>query len=72
MAKDNLETKSKKAVIAIKEKVTDISNVLYDLSMKLCHIIKYKKDYFSQSNGNGYYKQFASIYNAFNLNRVIL
>ena len=56
MAKDNLETKSKKAVIAIKEKVTDISNVLYDLSMKLCHIIKYKKDYFSQSNGNGYYK----------------
>tara|TARA_B100000315_G_scaffold103880_1_gene95150 strand:+ start:1413 stop:1583 length:171 start_codon:yes stop_codon:yes gene_type:complete len=56
MAKDNLETKAIKAVIAIKGKVTDISNVLHDLSMKLCHIIKYKKDYFSQPNDNGYYK----------------
>lgn len=39
MAED-LETKSRKAVLAIKDKITDIDNVLRDLSMKLCYLIK--------------------------------
>jgi hypothetical protein len=42
MAKESLETKARKAVLAIKDKVTNIDNVLRDLSMKLCYIIKHK------------------------------
>ena len=45
MAKDNLETRAKKAILKIEKKVSDIVNVIYDLSMKFCHIIKYKFDY---------------------------
>ena len=44
MAKENLETKARKAVIKIEKKVTDMSNVLRDVSMKLCYIIKTYKD----------------------------
>lgn len=57
MAED-LETKSRKAVLKIKDKVIDIDNVLRDLSMKLCHIIKHKGDYYNIPEGidynNGY------------------
>jgi hypothetical protein len=56
MPKEDLETKSKKAVLRIEKKVTDISNVLYDMSMKMCHVIKHWKDYYSPQNSNGYYK----------------
>lgn len=56
MAKEDLETKAKKAVLRIDKKVTDISNVLYDLGMKLCHIIKSFKDYYKLPDRNGYYK----------------
>ena len=52
MTKKDLETKAMKAVIRIDKKVTDIKNVLHDLSMKLCHIIKYKKDYYFQLEGH--------------------
>ena len=45
---DNLETKSRKAILNIKEKVSDIDNVLRDLSMKLCHIIKYKNNHYDK------------------------
>lgn len=45
MAKENLETKTKKAILSIDDKVTDIGNVLRDVSMKLYHVIKYKFDY---------------------------
>ena len=56
MTKEDLETRAKKAVLKIEKKITDINNVLNDLSMKLCHIIKSQKDYFSLSRRNGYYK----------------
>lgn len=45
MKKVDLETQARKAVLNINEKVTYISNVLNDLSMKLCHVIKSKRDY---------------------------
>lgn len=56
MVKDDLETKAKKAILKIEKKVTNIVNVLYDLSMKFCHIIKYKFDYYNSSNKADYYK----------------
>jgi len=54
MAKEDLETKAHKAVLAIKDKVMDMDNVLRDLSMKLCHIIKYKGNYHSVPEGIDY------------------
>lgn len=54
MAKENLETKADKAVLRIERKVTDIDNVLRDLSMKLCHVIKYKGNYYSMPEGIDY------------------
>jgi hypothetical protein len=45
MVKENLETKAKKAILSINDKVADIRNVLRDVSMKLYHVIKYKIDY---------------------------
>ncbi len=56
MVKEDLETKAQKAVLRISKKVADINNKLNDLSMKMCHIIKYKRDYYSLPDGNGYYK----------------
>ena len=56
MAKDYLEKKARKAVINIEDKVTDISNVLYDINMKLCYIIKNKRSYSDMFDGNDYLK----------------
>ncbi len=56
MTKEDLETKARKAVLRIEKKVTDMSNVLYDVSAKLCHLIKRGSDYYSSPEGNGYYK----------------
>ena len=42
----NLDTKVMKAVLSIEKKVIDINNILRDINMKLCHIIKYKRDYY--------------------------
>ena len=56
MVNEDLETKARKAVLIIAKKVADINNVLCDLGMKLCHIIKYRKDYYSLPDGNDYYK----------------
>lgn len=54
MAKESLETKTRKAVIKIEKKVTDISNILRDVSMKLCYVIKKYKDSYSMA-GEKYY-----------------
>jgi hypothetical protein len=54
MTKENLETKADKAVLRIEKKVIDIDNVLRDLSMKLCHVIKYKGNYYSMPEGIDY------------------
>lgn len=58
MAKEDLETKSMKAVLTIKDKVADMDNVLRDISMKLCHIIKHKGKYYSIPEGIDYDKGF--------------
>ncbi len=54
MVKQNLETKTKQAILKIEKTVTDIANALYDLSMKLCHIIKSRKDYYTLPDRNDY------------------
>jgi len=56
MKKEDLETRAKKSVLKIEKKITDINNVLNDLSMKLCHIIKSQKDFYSLTRRNGYLK----------------
>ena len=56
MVKESLETKAKKAVLSLEGKVSGIYDVLCDLSLKLCHIIESKKDYFDVSEANGYYQ----------------
>ena len=56
MAKDYLERKARKAVINIEDKVIDISNVLYDINMKLGYIIKNKRSYSDMFGGNDYLK----------------
>ena len=56
MVKQNLETRAKKAILRIEKTVTDIANILYDLSMKLCHIIKSRKDYYTLPDRNDYRK----------------
>lgn len=55
MTKEDLETRARKAMLRIEKKVTDMSNVLYDVSAKLCHLIRCHKDYYIQPEKNGYY-----------------
>lgn len=54
MTKDNLETKARKAVLRIEDKVTDIDNVLRDVSMKLCYIVEKNKNSYTMSNEDEY------------------
>ncbi len=54
MVKEKLETKVKKAVLNIEAKVTDIYNVVKDLSLKLCHIIKDRRSYYDMLRGDDY------------------
>ena len=56
MGRDTLERKATRAVIRIDEKVSDIRNTLYDLNLKLCHIIKSKKIYYDPAKEDGYLK----------------
>lgn len=61
---ENLEARAWKAVLKIEKKtnsipniekrVIDIDNVVRDLSMKLCHIIRRKGDYYSLPDGIDY------------------
>jgi hypothetical protein len=46
MSKENLETKTKKAIVNIDKKLTDMNNILRDMSMKLCHLIKRNREYY--------------------------
>jgi len=55
MAKDNLETKAKKAVLKIANKVSEMNNSLNDLNLKLCHLIKRGTDYYSYPSSYNYY-----------------
>ncbi len=56
MGRDTLERKATRAVIRIDEKVSDINNTLYDINMKLCHIIKSKNAYYETGEEIGYSK----------------
>jgi len=56
MTKENLETKAHKAILSIKDKVENIYTVLCDLSLKLCHVIKSKGDYYGLLERSSRYK----------------
>jgi len=54
MTKEDLETKARKAVLEIKEKVNRIYDILKDVGMKLTHVIEYKFDYHTLPKGLDY------------------
>lgn len=56
MPRDKLDTKAIKAIIHIDKTLSSISDVLNDLSMKLCYIIKDKQSYYDMTHGNDYMK----------------
>ena len=54
MAKTNLETKCRKAILDTAEKVDSIYNMVGDVSMKLCHLIKRNKLFYGQEPESEY------------------
>lgn len=54
MAKEDLETKARKAVLEIKQRVNRIYSILKDVGMKLTHVIEYKFDYHTLPKGIDY------------------
>ena len=56
MPKEYLELKVQKAILNIDKNVSDIKNVLGDLSMKLCYIIKDNRRYYYTTDENDYSK----------------
>ena len=58
MTKEDLETKARKAVLEIKQRVNRIYDILKDVGMKLTHVIEYKFDYHTLPKGIDYEEQF--------------
>ena len=54
MTKEDLETKARKAVLEIKQRVDRIYTILKDVGMKLTHVIEYKFDYHTLPKGIDY------------------
>ncbi len=54
MAKEDLETKARKAVVEIRERVNKIYEILKDVGMMLTHVIEYKFDYHTLPKGIDY------------------
>ena len=54
MTKEDLETKARKAVLEIKQRVNRIYDILKDVGMKLTHVIEYKFDYHTLPKGIDY------------------
>ncbi len=54
MTKEDLETKARKAVLEIRQRVNRIYDVLKDVGMKLTHVIEYKFDYHTLPKGIDY------------------
>ena len=54
MAKEDLETKARRAVLEIKQRVDRIYTILKDVGMKLTHVIEYKFDYHTLPKGIDY------------------
>lgn len=52
MVKDDLETRARKAVLKIEKQFAELYNVVKDLSLKLCHIIKSNRDYYRSIDRN--------------------
>lgn len=56
-----LDSQIRKAILSIEDKVTDMSNILRDISMKFCHLIKERRDYDDVYNdmirGTNYYEE---------------
>jgi len=58
MTKEDLETKARKAVLEIKQRVNRIYDILKDVGMKLTHVIEYKFDYHTLPKGIDYEEDF--------------
>jgi len=48
--------KVSKAILTIKEKIIDMYNILRDVNMKLCHLIRSRNDHYGHSYKTGDYK----------------
>lgn len=59
MKQEDLETKAKKAVLDIKTKLNRIYSALRDISLKFCHVIEYKLDYFTEPKDIDYKTDYA-------------
>jgi uncharacterized protein YlaN (UPF0358 family) len=59
MTKEDLETKARKAVLEIKQRVNRIYDILKDVGMKLTHVIEYKFDYHTLPKGIDYEEEFS-------------
>jgi hypothetical protein len=55
MATDYFEVKVRKSVSNIEDKVTDISNILHDIDMKLSHLVKDRRSYYDMIEGSDNY-----------------
>ena len=49
MTKTNLETKCKKAIFNMAEKINSIYNTVGDMDLKLCHIIEQNKMFYTRT-----------------------
>jgi hypothetical protein len=56
MAKEKLEKKLEKTVVSIEKSVKGIYDILNDLSLKLCHIIKDRRSYYDMLGDNEFCK----------------
>ncbi len=57
MAKEDLETRCKKAIIKAKDTILNIREILKDIEMELTHIIEYRRNtFFSMPKYKGKYK----------------
>ena len=64
MAKEDLETKCKKAIIKAKGTILNIRDILGDIDMKMTHLIEYKRErFFSMPKYEGKYKGDYNFYN---------
>jgi hypothetical protein len=54
MVRDDLETRVKKAVLRIEKTLAHMYTVVRDLSLKLCHIIRSRKDHYTFGDDDHY------------------
>jgi hypothetical protein len=54
MAKEDLETKARKAVLEIKQDVKKIREAIWDIGEKICYVLEKKLDYSTLPEGINY------------------